>query len=395
MWTRARCASHALTLVLLACSAAEAPPRVAPARAAERPSTAPPGDTPNAPQAADPAVSPTPGAGDPAAEDDEGVDDGFEEEALAGEARPHPLAGLDDRELERRVLEDPASLGSMSVGRPSGGSLINGVRMPAEGPWRLVSPNEAWGTEETIASLSRAITAVADAFPDTRPLPIGHIGARRGGPLQPHLSHQSGRDVDLGYYYRDDDAWYRRGTPDNLDLPRNWAFVRALVTETDVELILIDRSIQALLRAHAERAGEDRAWIDDLFRGSAGRGPLIRHAKGHATHLHVRFFNPVAQETARRCLPVLVRHGVVAPPVHYVHHRVKQGETLGKLAKRYDTTVREIQRANGLKNTRIQARKTYRIPQKGPAAIPREPVRIPPRRLPPHGPSRAEARSGR
>jgi penicillin-insensitive murein endopeptidase len=270
----------------------------------------------------------------------------------------------------------------MSIGRPSAGRLLNGVHMP-EGPaWRLVDPPHTWGTQETVDALKTAINAVFDRFPDTPPLPIGHISAEHGGHLRPHISHQSGRDVDLGYYYREDDSWYRRAHAGNLDLERTWSLVRAFVTQTDVEMILIDRSIQRLLRDHAEKIGEPKAWLDDLFAGKGPRGPLIRHARGHSTHLHVRFFSPTAQETARRCIPALVEEGVIEAPPHFVYHRVRKGETLGKLAKRYGTTVRAIMRANGLRRTLIQARKTYRIPRPGLPPGLKEPVRIPGRRLP-------------
>jgi murein endopeptidase len=311
------------------------------------------------------------------------LDDGFDLPNLEGDERPHPFAHLSDAELHARLREDPTSLGSLSIGRPSGGRLIGGVQMP-EGPhWRLVSPDGAFGTEETVAFLKTTIEAVAKHFPGTKPLPIGHISGKAGGPLAPHISHQNGRDVDLGFYYLDDSPWYRRATAKNFDVARNWALVRGFVTMTDVELILIDHRLQGLLRAHAEALGEDRAWLDDVFRGKAGRPPLVRHAPGHGTHLHVRFFNPTAQETARRCLDALVELGLVEPPTYFVHHRVRKGETLGKLAKRYGTTVRAIQRANGLRSTLIQAKKTYRIPRTGPAPRERGPIRVPRRRLPP------------
>jgi LysM repeat protein len=79
----------------------------------------------------------------------------------------------------------------------------------------------------------------------------------------------------------------------------------------------------------------------------------------------------------------MVEAGLIAAPVHYVFHLARRGDTLGKLAKRYGTTIREIQRVNGLRSTLIQAKKRYRIPQPGPAPSAETPVAIPPRRLPP------------
>jgi penicillin-insensitive murein endopeptidase len=196
-----------------------------------------------------------------------------------------------------------------------------------------VSAATAWGTTETLAYLTAALQKVHAEAPGTPPLYLGDISAERGGPLAPHVSHQSGRDVDIGYFYRRSERWYRRGNAQNLDVAKNWAFVRALVTETDVELILIDHSIQALLREHALKRGEDPRWVKSLFSGEGNHRPLIRHARGHATHLHVRFFNPVAQETARRAYSALVQRGIVPPVQNFLSHRAKRGDTLGSSPK--------------------------------------------------------------
>jgi penicillin-insensitive murein endopeptidase len=321
---------------------------------------------------------------------DEGaVDDSFDFEPPpdATIAPPHPLASVSAAELERRLVSRPASLGPMSIGKPSAGLLFNAVAMPQGDAWTIVAPGQAFGTEETTRYLDTAIHAVAARFPETPKLAIGDISAKAGGYLSPHLSHQSGRDVDISYYYVDGVRWYRRADAQNLDAPRTWAFVRALVTLTDVDLLLIDHSIQKLLRAEAERVGEDAGWLDSLFKGKGNLPPIIRHAPGHATHLHIRFYSPIAQETGRRAYGPLLAHGMIHAGAAYAVHVARKGDTLAELAKRYHTTVRSIRRANGLKSNLIQARKSYRIPQSGraPPSLISSPVAIPPRRLPPAG----------
>ncbi len=223
-----------------------------------------------------------------------------------------------------------------------------------------------------------------DRFPNTPSVYIGHISAKRGGALRPHISHQAGRDVDLSYFYTDASArWYARATAKNLDRPRTWTFVRVFVTETNVEMILIDHSIQKLLREYALSIGEDPEWVASLFDGVKGKlRPLILHAKGHQTHLHVRFYNPVAQETARRAHKALIKSGVVPPPIAYTTHRVKNGETLGMLARKYKVSIADIKRANGLRSNLIRAKKDYRIPKRTTITSPPR-VWIPARRLPP------------
>jgi penicillin-insensitive murein endopeptidase len=290
---------------------------------------------------------------------------------------------LSDEELLAALREDPDALGSMSIGQPNSGALYGAVPLSQEDErWVVVDPTHAYGTRETIDFLESAVARVAEQFPNTPPLHIGHISARRGGHLSPHRSHQSGRDVDVGYYYQDGSEWYARATAGSLDVRRTWALVRALITQTDVYFILMDHSVQALLRKHALAIGEDPEWLDDVFEGKQSGRALIRHVRGHATHMHVRFYNPIAEESARRCYKHLVALNLIKPPTHFVQHKVKKGDTLIGLAKRYGTTVKAIKRANGLRSNKIFARKTYKIPRKGPAAAP-APMSVPPRRLPP------------
>lgn len=297
---------------------------------------------------------------------------------------PHPLAELDDAQLEELLRTDPAALGPLSLGRPSAGALLGGMQMESSERWEVVNPRETWGTPETIEALARCIDAVHAQFPDTSVLPIGDISAREGGHLVPHVSHQSGRDVDVGYYYVTGERWYARATAANLDLPRTWAFVRAMVTETDVEVIFIDRSVQRLLRDYAAGVGEPSAWLDELFGGPEASGPpLIRHEPGHATHIHIRFYNPIAQESGRRLYPILLANKMIDPPTYFVSYKAKRGDTLIKIARKNNTTVDKLKRANGLRSNRIMAGHSYRIPRRGGVISSADPIVIPARRLPP------------
>ncbi|MBN1605248.1 MAG: penicillin-insensitive murein endopeptidase [Polyangiaceae bacterium] len=369
------------------CAPEAGPAPLAPG-AVRAPQGAPPGTAkqravPASPSDANPpaAVGDSDGYHDAAAELDDDIASAPSEVGVEIE---HPLAHMTTDELEKALVSDPDSLGSMSVGTPNAGRLFNGVKMPEGEHWRFASSDAVWGTEETVGFVTRCIEDVADRFPGTSPLPVGHISSRKGGPLSPHVSHQSGRDVDLGYYYTDNSPWYTRARDTNLDRPRTWQLIRCLVAETDVEMILIDVSLQRLLRKYAESIGENPSWLDSVFDGVPGRLlPLLRHAGGHATHLHVRFYNPIAQETARRVDPLLLRHGKVSPPMRTVSYRAKKGDTLGKLARRFHTTVPAIKHANGLRSSLIRANVTYRIPCPSQALAPSRPVRIPPRRLPP------------
>lgn len=317
---------------------------------------------------------------------------------------------LSDEALAQKARTDPTSLGSLSLGEPHRGRLLGGVAIQSSPLFEVVVPEFAYGTHETVAYLERAVRKVHARFPGTLPLHVGHLSRPSGGYVSPHKSHQSGRDVDLGFFYKKDRAWYRRGTAQNLDLERNWALLRSLITETDVEMIIVDASIQRLLRDYALKIGENPVWLRQIFSGDAKRPKIIRHLWGHTTHFHVRFYSPAAQVLAARAYPHLLETQLVEPipgPSTLMSYRAKKGDTLGKLAARFGTTVRAIQNANGMRGNVIQAKHVYKIPRSGAAALSSPPARslsnsppaaglpppttglpprtlaIPPRRLPP------------
>jgi murein endopeptidase len=276
--------------------------------------------------------------------------------------------------------EAPAALGPLSIGSPDAGLLLNPVPFPAGSFWTVRDPAESWGTDETIDSIVTALEAVEARYPGSPRVVIGDLSHPGGGRLNRHKSHQTGRDADIGFYYRQGEAdTFLTARKKDLDLPRTWALVRALVTETDVERIFVDRSLISILYAQALEEGEDPGWLNDIFGRTSDKG-IIQHERRHKDHLHVRFFNPRAQERGRIVYPVLVETGVAPPPM--VKHRVRRGETLGSLAKRYGTSVSAIKAANGLRGTRLRAGRSYTIPIR---RMPPDggPIVVPPRRLPP------------
>jgi len=300
---------------------------------------------------------------------------------------PAALLSLSDEELARRVELDVSSLGSLSIGAPGSAMLINPVTL-APGPyWEISERAEVFGTSETIEAIDAALAKVHELFPDAHPIIVGDISDEDGGRLKRHQSHQGGRDVDLGFFLKAGaPPSFVAGTAANLDLPKNWALVRSLVTCTDVETILLDIRIQRLLYKHALAAGEDRAWLDRVFHFAKGsKSAIVKHVRNHRNHYHVRFYNPIAQELGRRVHPMLVELMLVDPPVYTVRHVVRPGQTMGQLAARYGTSVRAIKAANGLSSTFLRAGRSYRIPVKA-AAPPSTPVVVPFRLLPPTTP---------
>ncbi len=288
---------------------------------------------------------------------------------------------LGDADLARLWKEDPSALGSVSVGFADQGRLLNAVHLEDGDAWTVARRDLSWGAKETIDGLVAAFRAVHAAFSNAR-VRLSHIGLQSGGWLRPHKSHQSGRDADLGFFYQGDGR--PGGRLKNIlkafDAPRNWALIKALVTQSDVQVIWVDRGIQAVLRDYALKTGEDRAWVDRLFR--AGNQSLLQHARRHQDHFHVRFYAPRSQELGRRLQPLLAQR----PEHNLTFHKVQRGQTLGHIAKKYGVTVASLQKANHLgKRSFLSANQRLLVALKGPCTkcpLP-PPVEVPPRRLPP------------
>lgn len=291
----------------------------------------------------------------------------------------HYTADLTDEELNRRFVDDCPSLGSMSLGVAEAGRLINGVQMPEGDAWSIVDPTNAWGTQETIDALTTVAREVNASFTDAK-LRINHIGRQNGGWLRPHQSHQSGRDVDLGFFYR---QGVNPGAPTQarekeIDLARNWTLIRSLVINADVQFILVDKRVQKVLADYALAIGEKKEWVDKLFLGA---DTLVKHARRHRDHFHVRFFAPRSQELGARISPILTSRA----DENVLIHRVVKGDSLGKLAAKYNSTVSMIQKANGLKTNALSVGRTLNVPIRGPCTqcpLP-PPLVVPPRLLPP------------
>src|SRR5437762_6239409 len=257
---------------------------------------------------------------------------------------------LTDQDLARKFRDDLASLGSVSIGFADRGRVLNAVQMPQDPAWIVERPNVAYATRETIDALAQVFRSVHRRFPASAPARLSHVGAKDGGNLRPHRSHQSGRDADIGLFYRGDRIPPRGVARESvMDPARNWALLRALITETDVQLILVDKRIQAVLIRYALAIGEDARWLGQIF------GRIVRHARSHRDHFHVRFYAPRSQELGRRIQPLLA----FSPDQNStILHLVRSGNTLGLLAARYKTSVVAIRKAN-----RMQGRSVLRLGQ--------------------------------
>lgn len=210
---------------------------------------------------------------------------------------------------------------SASLGVHAAGALHQAAELPLEGdgysvppPWRARSSN--YGSDELVGLMVRSVRAVDRRFPGGTAA-IGDLSRRGGGASVEHRSHQNGRDVDVFYYavdgsgrpVRPGDDMFRfnpegravRWSPPHgqkapsravpayrFDVPRNWALVRALMTDpgAEVQWIFMQRGLAALLIREAAAAGEDPALL--------ARAAFILHeptdSEPHDDHMHVRLF---------------------------------------------------------------------------------------------------------
>lgn len=225
-----------------------------------------------------------------------------------------------------------------SVGTVNDGSLRRGQSFPrtALGVERARPEDPtAFGTPGLVGAVTRAGAVVATAFAGTAPLRVGDASWPGGGAHPRHRSHRAGRDVDVLFYARDGAGNSVRGTgfvafdrfgvgqhrhavsspetagdagagvipagPLFFDDARNWAFVRALLTDPSVDLqwVFCSDGIKARLLRYAAIMEPDAevlfraAWV--LHQPTNGRP--------HDDHFHVRVAC-APEEAAAGCLDV-------------------------------------------------------------------------------------------
>jgi penicillin-insensitive murein DD-endopeptidase len=206
------------------------------------------------------------------------------------------------------------------VGWHANGTLRSPEVLPLEGdgylvagPWR--ERQSQFGTDELVTTMVRAARIVARRYGGVAA--IGDLSRRSGGASAEHRSHQSGRDVDLFFYAQDaggvgavpavamlrydrsgkavrwSPAKGRKAPPVpvpsvHFDLRRNWTFIRALLTDTDVEVqwIFVQRDLVSKLLQHGAAEGDDPALL-------ARAASIVRQpsdSEPHDDHMHIRVY---------------------------------------------------------------------------------------------------------
>lgn len=194
---------------------------------------------------------------------------------------------------------------SVSVGYPNRGLLRFGMRINDAKDLRVKvgSQDSRFGTGELVRMLENAAHEVAFRYPRAE-LTVGDLSRPGGGRMRPHVSHQSGRDVDIGFYMLD-----ARSTPVNphlfvkfnnqgmgrqwgtlykFDPARNWALIESLLSQptTDVQHIFVSNPMKRLLLRQAVKEGAN---AEVVMRAKRVITQPI-HGAPHRSHFHVRIF---------------------------------------------------------------------------------------------------------
>lgn len=200
---------------------------------------------------------------------DDGVLTALERSAPAPKPKP----------VERKVETAPKISWhhATSVGLPYGGRLMHGTQLPVHGAdwvtWNPItdsSPNlpyRLYGNQHTISEIVRVTHAYRAAHPHVPPVVIGDISFEHGGPMDDHLSHQNGLDVDIYFPRRDHE----------LRAPTTTAQIDHRLAQD-----LLDRFVAA---------GAEKIFISPTS-GFRGPADVVMPWPGHEYHMHVRFPPP-------------------------------------------------------------------------------------------------------
>lgn len=166
---------------------------------------------------------------------------------------------------------------AQSLGLPYGGTLIGGTQLPAHGTtwvtWNPITdsvpnkPKRLYGNEHTIRAILSVTRGYRAAHPRAPRVVIGDISREAGGPMDDHVSHQNGLDVDVYF-------------------PRRDHRLRAPTTREQIDHRLAQDLLDRFVAAGAQMI------FVGYSTGLHGPGGVVIPWPGHEYHMHVRFPPP-------------------------------------------------------------------------------------------------------
>jgi penicillin-insensitive murein endopeptidase len=206
---------------------------------------------------------------------------------LASGTHAHPKA--------ERVRADPA----IPRRARTVGTLVGGVELFERAELRLRWPDgPRWARPGLVALLLRAAETVDRRYPGSVLL-VGDLSSRGGGSLPGHVSHRSGRDADVAFYYADARgnrvesarllpvrASGEASSGLRFDEARNWALVEVLLSDpaARVQSIFVAAPVKLRLLAYARR----HEVSEELFAHADAAMRQPTHGPPHDDHFHVR-----------------------------------------------------------------------------------------------------------
>lgn len=182
----------------------------------------------------------------------------------------------------------------VSRGLANNGSLAGGIQL-SHGPGHIVrNPSRSYGTALSVGLILDAMEAYHRKYPKSARFGIGDLSVKNGGKLTPHLSHQSGRDVDISYIHESnkETPHFVKMNASNIDIAKNWYVIEYFLKSGKIQYIFVDYELQKLFYDYAKAHGYTDKQLESMIQypnGKKSYKAVVRHAKGHADHFHVRF----------------------------------------------------------------------------------------------------------
>jgi murein endopeptidase len=189
------------------------------------------------------------------------------------------------------VAAQSVAAGGTSVGTPQRGWLHNGIQLPFNPQlYTRRDADRSWGSTHTIRTIVTAFQALRTERGIAAEVIIGDISKPRGGAFAPHVSHQSGRDIDIQLVLAEGlDRRTFPGTPEHVDWDATWAMVHGFLETGHVAAVFLSWKQQEHLQRAALRAGVHERVAQRWFQWPGDDAEaLIRHEDGHRAHVHVR-----------------------------------------------------------------------------------------------------------
>ncbi len=200
------------------------------------------------------------------------------------------------------------NIDSQSIGSASCGALQNGIKIGSGNPYYRIlrDPEKHYGTSELINTIEKIGCVITHEYGNTGKVAVGHMSQEGGGKLSVgsghfHASHQSGRDADIGFYFRNKQGVLTTEMTTMADAPTqtvdsrfdakaNWLFIREFIKQDSAEAVFIYQPLEDAIINYAVQTNEDPALIKkakDMMQGG-----FTALGIQHNNHFHIRIKCP-------------------------------------------------------------------------------------------------------